>query len=178
MLWPSTLVFVTLFETLHGGAKDHLKETRDRMRFFSYRYLHPPYPFLSLTSSISPSFIGIFGWQFLPAVVFPTLTSIAVLCLFNNQSLLLRTLGSGYDGFGFLDFSLDWSVIGGTGALYTPFFAQACYFLGLAFNMVSWPRTVEEAKLMLHSVRSGSSCPSSTLPTFGTQEASTHLLLL
>lgn len=37
MLWPSTLVFVTLFETLHGGAKDSLKETKDRMRFFSYR---------------------------------------------------------------------------------------------------------------------------------------------
>lgn len=31
--------------------------------------------------------------------------------------------------------SLDWSVIGGTGALYTPFFAQASYFLGLAVNM-------------------------------------------
>ena len=45
MLWPSTLVFVTLFETLHGGAKDHLKETRDRMRFFSYRYLLPSAPF-------------------------------------------------------------------------------------------------------------------------------------
>lgn len=36
MLWPSTLVFVTLFETLHGGAKDNLKQTKDRMRFFSF----------------------------------------------------------------------------------------------------------------------------------------------
>ncbi|KAM0748072.1 OPT-domain-containing protein [Meredithblackwellia eburnea MCA 4105] len=80
-------------------------------------------------------FLGIFSWQFLPAVVFPTLTSIAVLCLVDNNNFFLRTLGSGYDGFGLLDFSLDWSVIGGTGALYTPFFAQASYFLGLAFNM-------------------------------------------
>jgi hypothetical protein len=31
--------------------------------------------------------------------------------------------------------SLDWSVIGGTGALYTPFFAQCSYFAGLAFNL-------------------------------------------
>ncbi|KAK4701267.1 hypothetical protein P7C70_g4966, partial [Phenoliferia sp. Uapishka_3] len=117
MIWPSTLVLVTLFETLHGGAKDSIKETRDRMRFFSI------------------SFLGIFTWQFLPAVVFPTLTSIAVLCLLDNNNFVMRTLGSGYDGFGLLDFSLDWSVIGGTGALYTPFFAQASYFLGLAMNM-------------------------------------------
>ncbi|KAK4051978.1 hypothetical protein OIO90_004508 [Microbotryomycetes sp. JL221] len=117
MLWPSTLVLVTLFETLHGGAKESMKQTRDRMRFFSY------------------SFVGIFSWQFLPALIFPTLTSIAVLCLINNQSLVTRILGSGYDGFGLLDFSLDWSVVGGTGALYTPFFAQASYFAGFAFNM-------------------------------------------
>lgn len=63
------------------------------------------------------SFLGIFSWQFLPAVIFPTLTSIAVLCLMNNKSLIMRTLGSGYDGFGLLDLSLDWSVVGGTGAL-------------------------------------------------------------
>ncbi|KAM0786339.1 hypothetical protein ACM66B_001811 [Microbotryomycetes sp. NB124-2] len=117
MLWPSTLVLVTLFETLHGGAKESLKQTRDRMRFFSY------------------SFVGIFSWQFLPALIFPTLTSIAVLCLISNSSLVLRTLGSGYDGFGLLDLSLDWSVVGGTGALYTPWFAQASYFAGFAFNM-------------------------------------------
>ncbi|KAI5475497.1 hypothetical protein MNV49_001311 [Pseudohyphozyma bogoriensis] len=117
MLWPSTLVYVTLYETLHGGAKENVKETRDRMRYFSL------------------SFLGIFSWQFLPAVVFPTLTSIAVLCLLDNNNIVMRTLGSGFDGFGLLDFSLDWSVIGGTGALYTPFFAQSCYLLGLAFNM-------------------------------------------
>ncbi|KAK4050273.1 hypothetical protein OIV83_003594 [Microbotryomycetes sp. JL201] len=117
MLWPSTLVLVTLFETLHGGARESLKQTRDRMRFFTY------------------SFVGIFSWQFLPALIFPTLTSIAVLCLINNSSLVLRTLGSGYDGFGLLDLSLDWSVIGGTAALYTPWFAQASYFAGFAINM-------------------------------------------
>lgn len=50
------------------------------------------------------SFLGIFSWQFLPAVIFPTLTSIATLCLINNQSLVMRILGSGYDGFGLLDF--------------------------------------------------------------------------
>ncbi|BGP17800.1 hypothetical protein JCM10213_001699 [Rhodosporidiobolus nylandii] len=117
MIWPSQLVTVALYETLHGGAKEEQQQTRDRMRFFTW------------------SFLGIFGWQFLPAVVFPTLTSIAVLCIINNQSWVMRILGSGYDGFGYLNFSLDWSVIGGTGALYTPFFAQCSYFAGLAFNL-------------------------------------------
>ncbi|GAA5961932.1 hypothetical protein JCM21900_001152 [Sporobolomyces salmonicolor] len=117
MLWPSQLVTVSLYETLHGSAKEDIAHNADRMRFFSY------------------SFLGIFAWQFIPAVVAPTLTSIAVLCIVNNGSSIMRILGSGYDGFGFLNFSLDWSVIGGTGALYTPFFAQASYFAGLAFNM-------------------------------------------
>lgn len=86
MYWPSTLVLVTLFETLHGGAKSSLAETSDRMRYFTY------------------AFIGIFFWQFVPAVVFPTLTSIATLCLVDNESSVLRILGSGYDGFGLLNF--------------------------------------------------------------------------
>ncbi|GAA6032208.1 hypothetical protein JCM8097_007126 [Rhodosporidiobolus ruineniae] len=117
MLWPSQLVTVALYETLHGGAKEEQKKTRDRMRFFT------------------KSFGGIFVWQFFPAVIFPTLTSIAVLCILNNRSWVMRILGSGYDGFGFLNLSLDWSVIGGTGALYTPFFAQMSYFAGMAANM-------------------------------------------
>lgn len=37
MLWPSTLVFVQLFETLHGAAKESKKEAKTRMRFFKYR---------------------------------------------------------------------------------------------------------------------------------------------
>ncbi|GAA6003702.1 hypothetical protein JCM10207_003554 [Rhodosporidiobolus poonsookiae] len=117
MLWPSQLVTVALYETLHGSAKTERKQTQQRMRFFSW------------------SFIGIFSWQFFPAVIFPTLTSIAVLCIINNTSWVMRILGSGYDGFGYLNLSLDWSVIGGTGALYTPFFAQCSYFAGLAFNL-------------------------------------------
>ncbi|GAA5934611.1 hypothetical protein JCM3775_002003 [Rhodotorula graminis] len=98
MVWPSQLVTVALYVTLHGGAKELQQQTRDRMRFFLI------------------AFVAIFVWQFLPAYI-------------------LRTLGSGYDGFGFFNFSLDWSVIGGTGALYTPFFAQSSYFAGLALNL-------------------------------------------
>lgn len=117
MVWPSQLVTVALYETLHGGAKEYQQQTRDRMRFFLL------------------AFVAIFVWQFLPSVIFPTLTSIATLCIIDNSSWVMRTLGSGYDGFGYLNFvslawnerkktpsssflpaqSLDWSVIGGTG---------------------------------------------------------------
>lgn len=55
----------------------------------------------------------------MPAVVAPTLTSIAFLCLIDNNSPILRVFGSGYNGLGFLDFSLDWAVVGSTGGLFT-----------------------------------------------------------
>lgn len=77
MVWPSTLVIVTLFNTLHGteGAL-----TQRRLRFFTV------------------AFVGGFVWQFFPAVFAPLLTSIAVLCLIDNSSSAMRIFGSGYQG--------------------------------------------------------------------------------
>lgn len=69
--------------------------------------------------------------QFLPGTFFPTLTSIATLCYVNNQSWLLRTLGSGYEGLGISNFSLDWSTIGYNGPLFTPWHAQLNWFAGI-----------------------------------------------
>lgn len=117
MVWPTTLVQVTLFETLHLGDKTNVDETKERMNFFTY------------------SFAGIFSYQFLPAVIFPGLTSLATLCLISNKSSVMRILGSGYDGFGIGNLSLDWSAIGSTGPLYTPFFAQASYYFGFVVNI-------------------------------------------
>lgn len=117
MVWPYTLVVISLFETLHGSAKEHVAETKDRLRFFTR------------------AFSSIFAWQWLPSVIWPGLSSVAVLCLMNNRSWILTTLGSGYEGFGMFDFSLDWSVVGGTGALYTPWPAAVCFYVGLVVNM-------------------------------------------
>jgi hypothetical protein len=97
MVWPAQLVTVALYETLHGGSKDQIRQAKDRLRFFL------------------KSFAGIFTWQFFPTVIAPTLSSIALLCIINNRSSIMRVLGSGYDGFGMFDFSLDWAVVGGTG---------------------------------------------------------------
>ncbi|KAH8928939.1 OPT superfamily oligopeptide transporter [Atractiella rhizophila] len=121
MVWPSSLVVVTLYETLHGNESKSAgmaNLTGDRMRFFTL------------------CFIGIFIWQFVPAVIMPTLSSIALICIVSPvKTSLIRILGSGYEGFGLLDFSLDWTVIGAAGSLYTPLFAQLCYFGGFAFNL-------------------------------------------
>jgi hypothetical protein len=43
----------------------------------------------------------------------------------------MRTLGSGYNGLGMFNFSLDWSTVGSNGPLYTPWWAQLNYFAGL-----------------------------------------------
>ncbi|CAH7675322.1 OPT family small oligopeptide transporter [Phakopsora pachyrhizi] len=120
MVWPSSLVTVTLYNTLHGIAGDGEESQRfmkDRMRFFSI------------------VFILIFIYQFLPSVIAPTLTSISILCIINNRDALMRVLGSGYTGAGLLTFSLDWTVIGSAGSLFTPFFASLNFFSGMIFSM-------------------------------------------
>lgn len=111
MIWPNSLVTANMYQTLHRRQGDD-----GNLKFF----------------------LAVFGttflYQFLPGWVAPTLTSIPLLCLVSD-SAPLRILGSGYDGFGFLDFSFDWSAIGQSGPLYTPSWALACYFAGLAGMM-------------------------------------------
>lgn len=119
MLWPSTLVILTLLDTLHrgkGARQDgRASLTAQRLRFFSI------------------AFLAMFAWQFLPAIWAPTLTSIATLCFF-GQTKTLRTLGSGYSGFGLGNLSLDWSVVGSTGSLYTPFYASMNIYAGASLS--------------------------------------------
>jgi cellulose synthase/poly-beta-1,6-N-acetylglucosamine synthase-like glycosyltransferase len=118
MFWPSTLVVVQLFTTLYSSSSTALSRgaqlaTKDRLRIFML------------------VFLVVSMYQFLPFLLFPTLTSLSVLCLLNNQSWWMRTLGSGYNGLGTLNFSFDWSSIGSSGPLYTPYWALGNYFGGL-----------------------------------------------
>lgn len=110
MYWPASLVLIQLFNTLHDNPS-------------------------SLTTAKMKMFLWVFGicfvYQFLPGTIFPTLTSIATLCYMNNDSWVLRTLGSGYEGLGVFNFSLDWSTIGLIGPLFTPWFAQLNWFAGV-----------------------------------------------
>ncbi|BEJ15101.1 hypothetical protein CspHIS471_0408680 [Cutaneotrichosporon sp. HIS471] len=116
MYWPSTLVVVQLFTTLYDTAA-----TNKAARKLTNRRLHV---FLAV-------FIFTFLWQFLPFLFFPMLTSVAVLCLVNNENWWMRTFGGAYTGLGMLDFSFDWSSIGTSGPLFTPPWALANWFAGL-----------------------------------------------
>jgi len=118
MYWPATLVTVQLFTTLYSSSSSAMTRaaalaTRDRLKVFML------------------VFIAIFAYQFLPFLLFPTLTSIATLCLINKGSWWMRVMGSGYSGLGVFNFSLDWSSIGSSGPLYTPYWALGNYFGGL-----------------------------------------------
>ncbi|KAG0032047.1 hypothetical protein BGZ82_006698, partial [Podila clonocystis] len=111
MIWPATLVNVSLYNTLH----EHKVLTRwfTRMQLFWY------------------AFFTIFLYQWLPKMFMPVLTSMALLCWIKPSSNVLRKLGSGYVGLGMGCVSLDWSIISGVGPLYTPWWAQANFFVGL-----------------------------------------------
>ncbi|CAG8519807.1 8088_t:CDS:10 [Dentiscutata erythropus] len=114
MLWPSNLVFSSLFSTLHGDVSD----TQDKLKFFI------------------TTFTIMFVWQFVPQFMFPLLTSIALLCLIKPYNNDIFRLGSGYHGLGILNFSLDWNAIGQPGPLYTPWWAQVNWYVGVIVG--SW----------------------------------------
>lgn len=109
MVYPSTLVTVSLFNTLHDTESSL---TRKRMRFFLL------------------VFGGIVLYQFLPTTLFPTLSSIAVLC-YVHRSRVTQILSSGYRGFGILNFSLDWNVVGASGPLFQPWWAALNFYAGI-----------------------------------------------
>lgn len=113
MIYPSSLVTVSLFNTLHG--QDSALST-SRMRFFA------------------TCFTAVLLYQFLPTVIWPTLSSIAILCLV-YPSRITRVLGSGYHGFGIGNFSLDWNVLGASGPLFQPWWAALNFFSGIVGMM-------------------------------------------
>ncbi|WFD47616.1 hypothetical protein GLX27_002268 [Malassezia furfur] len=109
MVYPSTLVTVSLFNTLHDTESSL---TRIRMRFFLL------------------VFGGIFVYQFLPTTLFPSLSSIATLC-YVHRSRVTQILSSGYRGFGILNFSFDWNVVGSSGPLFQPWWAALNFYAGI-----------------------------------------------
>lgn len=109
MVFPSALVTVSLFNTLHDSES---LLTKKRMRFFIY------------------AFAGIYVYQFLPTTLFPTLSSVAVLC-YVHRSKITQILSSGYRGFGIANLSFDWNVLGSSGPLFQPWWAAMNFYGGL-----------------------------------------------
>jgi hypothetical protein len=84
--------------------------------------------------------VGVMIWQFLPEFVFPFLQSLAFLCWVAPHNATANFIGGGLGGMGFLNLSLDWSVINNqvnthTGSLFlTPWWSQVIVFMAFMIN--------------------------------------------
>lgn len=114
MIFPSTLVVTTMFSTLHAQRS---VDTKARLQFFAM------------------AFLAMFMYQFLPSLLMPTLSSMALLCFVNNEIPAFRALSSGYKGFGLPNISLDWNAISTSGPLYQPWWAALNFYAGIAGAM-------------------------------------------
>ncbi|XP_057773220.1 oligopeptide transporter 4-like [Salvia miltiorrhiza] len=117
MWWPSTLVQISLFRTLHEKdekADEGAKKQMSRSKFF----------LIALTCS--------FLWYLFPGYLFKTLQSISWLCWAFPHSVTAQQLGSGFNGLAIGALTLDWSVVASFlfSPLISPFFAIANIFVG------------------------------------------------
>ncbi|RKP27323.1 OPT oligopeptide transporter protein-domain-containing protein [Syncephalis pseudoplumigaleata] len=111
MVWPSMLVQVALYNTLH--AAESVSRNFNRQRFFFI------------------VFCCAFLYNFLPGYIAPALSSVALLCMTLPNSPVAQVLGSGIRGMGLLNVSLDWTMVGAFGPLYTPWWAQLNFYVGV-----------------------------------------------
>ncbi|CAG8758232.1 9793_t:CDS:10 [Dentiscutata erythropus] len=114
MIWPKSLVYAAMYNTLHGNTS----QTNHKFKFFAI------------------AFISMFVWQFVPEYIFPWLASAAILCLIAPNNTTIKTLGSSYRGAGILNFSLDWNAIGQVFPMFTPWWSQVNYYIGVV--LVIW----------------------------------------
>nr|GEX00219.1 oligopeptide transporter 4-like [Tanacetum cinerariifolium]GEX00222.1 oligopeptide transporter 4-like [Tanacetum cinerariifolium]GEX02797.1 oligopeptide transporter 4-like [Tanacetum cinerariifolium] len=116
MWWPSSLVQVSLFRALHENDES---SQMSRGKFFV------------ITLGCS------FMWYIIPGYLFPTLSSLSLLCLLFPKSITAQQIGSGMRGLGILSFTVDWSVIASYlgSPLVTPFFAIVNVYIGFLIIM-------------------------------------------
>ncbi|ORX65716.1 oligopeptide transporter 7-like protein [Linderina pennispora] len=91
MIWPSSLVSVTLFRTFH--EKTSYLHHVSRLRFFWI------------------AFGCMFVYNILPGFVMPVLTFVPALCLAAPNNVIAQQVGDAFHGLGVLNFTFDWSVI-------------------------------------------------------------------
>eukprot|EP00249_Psilotum_nudum_P008390 c21241_g1_i1 orf=256-2487(-) len=113
MWWPSTLVQVSLFRTLH--------EKEDRRGLSRWQF------FLVFM-------VASFAYYTLPGYLFGTLTSLSWICWIWPYSVTAQQIGSGLKGLGIGAFSADWSGISSylLSPLVSPFFATLNVAAGYA----------------------------------------------
>ncbi|KAF9202183.1 hypothetical protein BGZ59_002283, partial [Podila verticillata] len=118
MIWPSNLVTVALFNTLH--TREHLAPGQwTRQRFFAV------------------CAIGSFLYYWIPAYIFPAITALTLLCYINPSNVVLAQV-TGSQGLGIGVLSLDWNTITAFlgSPLITPWWAQMNIMTG--FVLIAW----------------------------------------
>ncbi|GJJ70025.1 hypothetical protein EMPS_02374 [Entomortierella parvispora] len=118
MIWPSNLVTVALFNTLH--QKEEISPGQwTRQKFFAVIA------------------IGSFCYYWIPAYIFPVITSLTLLCYINPSNVVLSQL-TGSQGLGIGVLALDWNTITAFlgSPLITPWWAQVNIMIG--FIMMAW----------------------------------------
>ncbi|KAF8945846.1 hypothetical protein BGZ52_009333, partial [Haplosporangium bisporale] len=123
MVFPSNLVYASLFRSLHRVTEDPKDVNRmPRMKYF-----------LLVT-------LGSFCWYWLPGYIFPTIGTIAWICWINPKNTALSQI-TGISGLGFGTIALDWSAFAAVSPLVTPWFAQVNILIGfvlVVYVMVPW----------------------------------------
>ncbi|KAK8933406.1 Oligopeptide transporter 5 [Platanthera zijinensis] len=118
MWWPANLVQVSLFKALHQKEKRE-KGTLTRFQFFIL------------------IFVLSFAYYAIPGFIFPTISTVSVLCLIFKKSATMQQIGSGLSGLGVGSFGLDWATVAGFlgSPLATPataiFNIMLSFFLGI-----------------------------------------------
>ncbi|KAH7445193.1 hypothetical protein KP509_02G112200 [Ceratopteris richardii] len=104
MWWPSTLVQVSLFRTLH---EKEAHKGLSRSQFF----------LIAMVAS--------FSYYVLPGYLFSTLTYVSWVCWIFSRSVLAQQISSGFRGLGVGAISLDWAGVSAylLSPLVSPFFA-------------------------------------------------------
>ncbi|KAF9405419.1 hypothetical protein BGZ94_003559 [Podila epigama] len=119
MIWPSTLVYASLFRSLHHTVER--PEDEGRMKRMKY--------FLIVT-------FASFVYYWLPGYIFPTIGTLAWICWINPDNVVLAQL-TGSDGLGIGTIALDWSAASYyVQPLVTPWFAQLNILVG--FILIAW----------------------------------------
>lgn len=118
MIWPSNLVTVALFNTLHR-KEDILPGQWTRQKFFGVVAM------------------GSFVYYWIPAYIFPVVTSLTLLCYINPSNVVLSQL-TGSQGLGMGALALDWNTITAFlgSPLITPWWAQVNILIG--FVAMAW----------------------------------------
>ncbi|ODV66002.1 oligopeptide transporter 7 [Hyphopichia burtonii NRRL Y-1933] len=115
-LWPQSLMQTALLQSQAKSGQPNGKSSNTMKVFFF-------------------AVMGMTIWQLFPELIFPLMSSVALLCYLAPTNKTLNFIGSGIGGMGLLNFSFDWANISSSIMLY-PYYIQVIEFI--AFVVGAW----------------------------------------